>query len=145
MITSLNITLYARTHKYIFEIKRFEGIIIKTKTILQIHCRFNIELMEKSVIIFGLRTLAASRWLCWCIMVVSRHIEFRLLRWLDNVLDWQNPLPQTGHLNGFSLTCIYLYVYRRKKKRVIRIVLDNIIYSSPYNIIYLYHAKFKNN
>jgi hypothetical protein len=25
-----------------------------------------------------------------------------------SVLDWQNPLPQTVHLNGFSFECTYL-------------------------------------
>lgn len=88
---------------------------------LKVH-KFSMELMEKSVIVLGLRTLplpacrrCGSSW--WCRTVVSRHMEFRLLRWLDNVLDWQKPLPHTGHLNGFSLTCMYLRVTGKKKKK----------------------------
>lgn len=108
MITPYQSSNVTRT----LEIKGFEEGIEKKNDIAHIvnYCKFNMEFMEKSVIIFGLRMLAASRCWCWCKIVVSRHMEFLLLRWLDNVLDWQNPLPHTGHLNGFSLTWMYLEI-----------------------------------
>lgn len=121
-LSPLNVCIYALEIKIIegLENKQYYNtlyihvyIVYIIFYIKQIYCKFNIELMEKSVIILGLRMLpTASRCCCWCKTVVSRHIEFLLLRWLDNVLDWQKPLPHTGHLKGFSLTCMYLHRYK---------------------------------
>lgn len=78
---------------------------------------------------FLLNSLPQEAQLYGLISVCVRRCVFRLLRWLNvrphvehlcgessmwsirwtaKVRDWQKPLPQSVHLKGFSLECMYL-------------------------------------
>lgn len=73
---------------------------------------------------YGLISVCVNR----CVFRLDRWLKLRLhtghlcgdsSRWsilcTANVLDWQNPLPHSVHLNGFSFE--WMYLFQRKKNR----------------------------
>lgn len=75
---------------------------------------------------YGLMSVWVSRW----VFKLDRWLKLRLqtghlcgdssmcrILWTAKVRDWQNPLPHSRHLNGFSLEWMYL-MKRRKTGKV---------------------------
>jgi len=73
---------------------------------------------------YGLISVWVNRW----VFKLERWLKLRLqtghlcgdssmcrILWTANVLDWQNPLPHSVHLNGFSFEWIYLLENKKKK------------------------------
>lgn len=75
---------------------------------------------------YGLMSVCVSK----CVFKFDRWLKLRLqtghlcgdssrwrILWTANVRDWQNPLPHSKHLKGFSFEWMYLMMGEAKEKR----------------------------